>query len=147
VQHGSVYRYIVSWTLEHAVSALGRFEIMYLSHSSYCVALLPFVYFSHGGGCSPNWVNSARRPLLAYWICSEWLGGWRIWWNKDLQGESFPPATSFTTNPAWLEPVSNPGSRGGNLSINCSKYGAAFRFILQAEEARIFVRRRGSHVF
>jgi hypothetical protein len=26
---------------------------------------------SHSGGLSPNWVHSARRPLLAYCTCPE----------------------------------------------------------------------------
>jgi hypothetical protein len=38
------------------------------------------------GGWSPNWVHSARRPLLAYCTCPRWLWGWRIWSKEDCRG-------------------------------------------------------------
>jgi hypothetical protein len=68
-------------------------------------------------GCSPYWIHSARRPLLAYCTCPGWLSGWRIWWNKDWQMKSkysektCPSASLFTTNPSWPDAGAKPDQR------------------------------------
>jgi hypothetical protein len=57
--------------------------------------------------------------------------GGKNWWNKDWQGKPkysekiCPRGTLFTTNPTWLDPVLNPGSRGGKPATNRLSYGAA----------------------
>jgi hypothetical protein len=100
------------------------------------LGVIPFAQLkklnSHSGSWGPNWVHSARRPLLAYYTCPEWLWGWRIWWNEDWQGKpkysekTCPSATLFTTNPTLLDPVSNTNCHGGNPATNRLSYGAAF---------------------
>jgi hypothetical protein len=68
---------------------------------------------------------------LAYCTCPGWLWWWRIWWNEDWQGKpkysekTCPSATLSTTNPAWPDPGSNPGRRGGKPATNRLSYGAA----------------------
>jgi hypothetical protein len=55
-----------------------------------------------------------------------WL--WRNWWNEDWQGKpkysekTCPSATLSTTNPTWLDPVLNPGRRGGKPATNRLSY-------------------------
>jgi hypothetical protein len=97
--------------------------------------LLDFFFLNlHSGGWSPNWVHSARRPLvcmyvysrggphtalaprpsliycaylghlLAYCTCPGWLWGWRIWWN-EWQGK--PKYSEKTCHDATLS-TTNP---------------------------------------
>jgi hypothetical protein len=86
---------------------------------------------SHSGGWSPNWVHSARRPLVAHCTCPGWLWGWRIWWNENLQGnpkyseKTYPSATLSTTNPTLRHPGANPDLRCGKPANNRLSYGAA----------------------
>jgi hypothetical protein len=88
---------------------------------------------SHSREWIPNWVHSARRPLLAYWTCPGWLWGCRIWWNRDWQGKpkysekACTSATLSTTNPTWRDRGANPGRRGGKPAPNSLSYGAAGR--------------------
>jgi hypothetical protein len=86
---------------------------------------------SHSGGWSPNWVHSARRPLLAYCTCPGWLCGFRIWWNENWQGkpkysaETCPSAILSTTNPTWPDPGANPGRCSGKPATSRLSCGTA----------------------
>jgi hypothetical protein len=90
--------------------------------------ILTVFFNSHSGGWSPNWVHSARRPLLAYCTRPGWLRGWRIRWNRDWQtktevlGENLPRATLSTTNPTWPDQGAN---RAAAVAINRLSYGTA----------------------
>jgi hypothetical protein len=72
-----------------------------------------------------------------------WWWLWRNWWNIDWQGKpkysekTCPSATLSITNPTWLDPSSNPGSRGGKRATNRLTFGAALNeMILVAEKYR-----------
>jgi hypothetical protein len=60
-----------------------------------------------------------------------WRWFWRNWWNEDWQRKpkysekTCPSPTLSTTNPTWLDPVLNPGRRGGKPATNRLSYGAA----------------------
>jgi hypothetical protein len=60
-----------------------------------------------------------------------WWWLWRNWWNEDWQvkpkysEKTCPSATLSTTNPTCLDPVMNPGRRGGKPATNRLSYGAA----------------------
>jgi hypothetical protein len=60
-----------------------------------------------------------------------WRWLWRNWWNQDCHErpkyseKTCPSATLSTTNPTWLDPVLNPGLRGGKPGTNRLSYGAA----------------------
>jgi hypothetical protein len=77
----------------------------------------------------PNWIHSARRPLLVYCTCPGWLWGWRIWWNEERQGKpkysekTNPSAILFTANPTLPDPGANSGHRGGKPATNRLSYG------------------------
>jgi hypothetical protein len=68
---------------------------------------------------------------LAYCNCPEWLWGWKIWWNEDLQGKAKNSkkdrhiATLSTTKPTRPDPGSNPVRRGEKPATNRLSYGAA----------------------
>jgi hypothetical protein len=57
-------------------------------------------------------------------------------WNEDWQGKpkysekTRPSATLSTTNPTRLDPVFNPGRRGGKPATNRLSYGEAFLYEL-----------------
>jgi hypothetical protein len=77
-----------------------------------------FLFTLGGGGCSPYWVHSERRPLLAYCTCPGWLWGWRSWWNEWFwQGKrkyseiTCPDATLSTTNPTCKTRAATVGSQ------------------------------------
>jgi hypothetical protein len=63
-----------------------------------------------------------------------WL--WRNSWNEDWQGKpkysekTYRSATLNTKNPTWLDPVLNPGRRGGKPATNRLSYGAAVACII-----------------
>jgi hypothetical protein len=60
-----------------------------------------------------------------------WWWLWRNLGNEDWQGkpkyseETCQSATLSTTYPTWLDPVLNPGRRGGKPATNRLSYGAA----------------------
>jgi hypothetical protein len=90
-----------------------------------------FVFNSHCGGWSPNWVHSARRPFtgLVYLprviVRMENSVEWRLTGETEVLGENLPRATLSTTNPTWPDLGSNPGRRGGKPATNRLSYGAA----------------------
>jgi hypothetical protein len=55
---------------------------------------------SHSGGWGPNWVHSARRPLLAHCTCSQCVWGWRIWWMK-IGRENRSTGRKLSPAPLW----------------------------------------------
>jgi hypothetical protein len=62
-----------------------------------------------------------------------WWWLWKNWWNEDWQGKpnysekTCPSAILSTTNSTWLDPVLNPGRRGGKPATNRLNYGAGHR--------------------
>jgi hypothetical protein len=112
----------VSMIPEHwlATSGYGCCVHQFSVASELRLRLIRFFFNSNGGGWSPNWVHSARRPLT----CPGWLWWWRIWWNEDWQGKpkyskkTCPSVTLFTTNPTWPDPGLNPGRYGGKPATN-----------------------------
>jgi hypothetical protein len=50
--------------------------------------------------------------------------------ETEVLGANLPSATLSTTNPIWLDPVSNPGRRGGKSATNRLSYGAANLYII-----------------
>jgi hypothetical protein len=59
-------------------------------------------------------------------VIVEKLVEWRLAGETEVLGEkTFPSATSSTTIPTWLDPVLNPGHRGGKPANNRLSYGAA----------------------
>jgi hypothetical protein len=46
--------------------------------------------------------------------------------DRSTRGKTCPSATLSTTNPAWTDPGSNPGLRGGRLAAN--RLGTALAF-------------------
>jgi hypothetical protein len=79
-----------------------------------------------------SWVRLSPLPNAA--PHDRWWGLWSNWWNEDWQGKpkysekTCPSATLSTTNPAWPDPDSNPGRRGGKPATNPLSYGTA-RFV------------------
>jgi hypothetical protein len=57
---------------------------------------------------------------------------WRNWWNEDWQGKpkysekTCPSATLSTINPTCLDPILNPGRRGGKPETNRLSYSTKF---------------------
>jgi hypothetical protein len=47
--------------------------------------------------------------------------------NGSTRKKSCPSATLSTTNPTRLDPILNPGRRGGKAATNRLSYGAAFK--------------------
>jgi hypothetical protein len=76
------------------------------------------------GYCGHYW-PIVPAPDDRWW----WL--WINWWNKDWQRKpeysekTCPSATLSTTNSTWLDPVLNPGLRGGKSATNRFSYAAA----------------------
>jgi hypothetical protein len=58
--------------------------------------------------------------------------------NGSARRKSAPSATLSTINPTWLDPVLNPGSRGGKPATNSLSYGAAFDGILSHSSLHSF---------
>jgi hypothetical protein len=84
------------------------------------------------GAWSPNWVYSARRPVIGLLYLPRVIVMMeRIWWNENWQGKpknsekTYPGATLSTKNPTWPDPGSNPGRRRGKPATNRLSYGAA----------------------
>jgi hypothetical protein len=86
---------------------------------------------SHSGGWSPNWVHSARRPLIGLLYLPRVTVRMEnlvelIWQGKQEYSEkSCPNATLSTINPTSPDPGSNPGRRGGKPATNRLSSGAA----------------------
>jgi hypothetical protein len=55
---------------------------------------------------------------------------WRLAGETEALGENLPSATLSTTNPAWPDPGSKPGRRGGRPATNGLSHGAAINFTL-----------------
>jgi hypothetical protein len=54
--------------------------------------------------------------------------------------KTFASATLSTTNPTRLDPVLNPGRRGGKQATNCLSYGAAVHFCSTKDQfAQLFI--------
>jgi hypothetical protein len=74
---------------------------------------------------------SANIWLFVPALDDRWWWVWSSWWNENWQGKpkhsekTCPNATLFTTNPAWPDPGSNPGRRGGKPATNRLSCGMA----------------------
>jgi hypothetical protein len=106
-----------------------------------------FFFNSHSGVWSPDWVHSARRPLLTYCTCPGLLWGlWRTLMDWRLAGEpkysekNCPSAILSTTNPTWPDPGANPGRRAGKPATNCLSYGAAWIYALDRAATLISIK-------
>jgi hypothetical protein len=56
---------------------------------------------------------------------------WRLAGEPKYSEKICPSATLSTTNPTWLDPVLNPGRRGGKPATNRLSFGAAYKYTLR----------------
>jgi hypothetical protein len=117
---------LTSWILRTAEKRGKGFKILYIINSPRGNV----VFFNlHSGRWSPNWVQSARRPLTGLLFLPrvivrmqnlvEWMAG-----ETEVLGENLP-RRHFTTNPTWPDPGLIPGRRSGKPATNRFSYGAA----------------------
>jgi hypothetical protein len=90
-----------------------------------------FILVSWGGvrlsalGTAVNVYSIVSAPGDRWWWVwsSRWNENWQ--WKPKYSDKICPGATLSTTNPTWLDLVSNQGRRGGKAAINRLSYGTA----------------------
>jgi hypothetical protein len=73
----------------------------------------------------PTYVSILRIPQMIWvWRATvEWYLYWRE--NRRTRRKTCPTATLSTINPAWIDPVANPGPRGERPVTNDLSHGTA----------------------
>jgi hypothetical protein len=93
-----------------------------------------------------------RLLTLAYYAFPIWYEFGERRWNDILTGENrrtrrktCPIVTFSTTNPTWIDPGANPGTRGERPATNDPSHGTAF-YTITGKQVPHFQQLKGFHI-